>query len=295
MSARVLIINFICYAMWFAAIHLLAQARLRTAVAALIEAFVFIPYFFITTSVTENMTAPRLLLGLGIIALTVLLLHRGKWYDKLLLVFLVMLMMLLSEYLTAVIIPADLLSAGISGGAYGFQLAYYALYLFIQAVFLSVLVMVGRALQRRRADHAASGLSLMFLLFPFSQLLLLAGYFVPMSSGGVLVRPIYIFLAVLLCAAADVGLAFAMYTVSRAADLRSKKRALEQTISDQGAYYAAVAAHYEQVRRLRHDLDNHLYTIRILLDDGKTAEAAQYAAELSRTEQSALQAEVDDV
>ena len=80
-----------------------------------------------------------------------------------------------------------------------------------------------------------------------------------------------------------------------AADLRAEKRALEQTISDQGAYYAAVAAHYEQVRRLRHDLDNHLYTIRILLDDGKTAEAAQYAAELSRTEQSALQAEVDDV
>ena len=295
MSARVLIINFICYAMWFAVIHLLAKARLRTAAAAAIEALVFIPYFFITTSVTENMTAPRLLLGLGIIALTVQLLHRGKWYDKLLLVFLVMLMMLLSEFLTAAMVPSDIFSAGISEGSYGFQLAYYALYLFIQAVFLSALVMAGRTLQRHRSDRASSGRSLMFLLFPFSQLLLLAGYFVPMSSGGVLVRPIYIFLAVLLCAAADVGLAFAMYTVSRAADLRAEKRALEQTISDQGAYYAAVAAHYEQVRRLRHDLDNHLYTIRILLDDGKTAEAAQYAAELSRTEQSALQAEVDDV
>ena len=42
-------------------------------------------------------------------------------------------------------------------------------------------------------------------------------------------------------------------------------------------------------RRLRHDLDNHLYTVRILIEDGRAEEAARYARELAAAQKSALQ------
>ena len=38
-----------------------------------------------------------------------------------------------------------------------------------------------------------------------------------------------------------------------------------------------MTASYEGVRKMRHDIDNHLYTIRSLLAMGKTDEAEDYA------------------
>ena len=38
---------------------------------------------------------------------------------------------------------------------------------------------------------------------------------------------------------------------------------------------------YEDIRRMRHDIANHMYTINLLLKDGRTEEAAAYAKELN--------------
>ena len=56
---------------------------------------------------------------------------------------------------------------------------------------------------------------------------------------------------------------------------------LEQQAASQKEQYAALAEHYDEMRRLRHDIDNHLYTIRSLLADGKLSDASQYADALS--------------
>jgi hypothetical protein len=237
--------------MWFAAMGLLLPRKYPALHTVFFVLLSFIPYFFVTTALSDNVTVLRLLLGMGFVVLTALLLYRGRWYLKLLLVFLVMVMMLLSEYLTAVIVPPEQLQSGIRSGRYEYQALWYALYLFCQA-------------------------------------LLLAGLFLPLSRGGLLVRPQVILLAVLFCVLADLGLAVAMHFIFRAAELQARNRFLEGQITAQSAYYKALAGHYEQLRRLRHDLDNHLYTIRILIADGKPEEAARYAAALAQSEQAAL-------
>lgn len=288
MPIQVVIANFICYCMWFAAMGLLLPRKYPALHTVFFVLLSFFPYFFLATALSDNITVLRLLLGMGFVALTALLLYRGRWYLKLLLVFLVMVVMLLSEYLTAIIVPPEQLQSGIRSGRYEYQALWYALYLFCQALLLAGLVLVGRVLGRLHSRAAGSGQTLLFLLFPLSQLLLLAGLFLPFSRGGLLVRPQVILLAVLFCVLADLGLAAAMHFIFRAAELQARNRLLEGQISAQSAYYKALAGQYEQLRRLRHDLDNHLYTIRILIADGEPEEAARYAAALAQTEQAAL-------
>ena len=288
MSPMVLAVNFICYALWFAAIALLLPARLSLPKTALWVALSFFPYFFLTTALAPQLTVLRLLLGLCIVLAVTALLFRGVWVRKLLLVFLVMVMMLLSEFLTVCIVPREAMLAGVESGVYAYQAIWYGIYLFCQALLLAALVFVGRTLQRRR--EGASGGALLFLLFPLSQLLLLAGLFRPVSTGQLPLRQTtMLLLALLLCVLADLGLAAAMVVVSRRAALEGRGRALQAQIREQSAYYARLAASHEQIRRLRHDLDNHLYTVRILIEDGRAEEAARYARELAAAQKSALQ------
>lgn len=287
MSPMVLAVNFICYAFWFTAIGLLLPARLSLPKTALWTALSFFPYFYLTTALTLQLTVLRLLLGLCFVLAVTALLFRGSWRRKLLVVFLVMVMMLLSEFLTVCIVPGEVLLAGVESGVYAHQAIWYGIYLFCQALLLSALVFAGRTLMRRR--EGASGGTLLFLLFPFSQLLLLAGLFRPVSTGQLPLVPAALLLALLLCVLADLGLAAAMVVVSRRAALEGRSRALQAQIREQGAYYARLAASHEQIRRLRHDLDNHLYTVRILIEDGKTEEAARYARELAAAQKVALQ------
>ncbi|MGN0691700.1 MAG: sensor histidine kinase [Oscillospiraceae bacterium] len=52
-------------------------------------------------------------------------------------------------------------------------------------------------------------------------------------------------------------------------------------------YYAEVGRKYEETRKIRHDINNHLSALGILLNEGKTAEAKAYLGEIS--EELALQ------
>ncbi len=128
----------------------------------------------------------------------------------------------------------------------------------------------------------------LFLLFPVSQLLLLTGIFL---CGTDPVRPIHIILPVLLCILSDAVLAAALRYTGKRASLLAENRIMEQKIEDQSRYYAALADHYQAVRRVRHDIDNHLYTTRILVEDGKTEEAILYADSLMESISKVLQKE----
>ena len=129
---------------------------------------------------------------------------------------------------------------------------------------------------------------LLFFLFPLSQIILLLGIYLP---GTASVSLPHILIPVVLCIASDAALAAALRYTARRASLQAENRAMEQKIDEQSRYYTALSEHYRAVRRVRHDIDNHLYTIRILAEDGKTEEATRYAEQLESKIDSAMQKE----
>ena len=74
------------------------------------------------------------------------------------------------------------------------------------------------------------------------------------------------------------------------ARLKAENDLLGKQIEAQHEYYKALSASFADMAALRHDIANHMFTIRALLQDGKSDEAMQHAARLeqSRAAQSIL-------
>lgn len=119
------------------------------------------------------------------------------------------------------------------------------------------------------------------LLFPISQLVLLwFGLF--RHAGNERAGTGIAVVAVLLCIASDIALYLAIRLIRRNAEEAVHAETEHQRVSMQEEYYEKTAAYYERLRTLRHDSANHIYTLRILLQEGRFEEAASYAHALRK-------------
>jgi sensor histidine kinase regulating citrate/malate metabolism len=119
------------------------------------------------------------------------------------------------------------------------------------------------------------------MLFPISQFILLIGWFGCAFRSMTTMDTLTEVIGAISCVAADTALYFAIRGMAERVELRVQNTMLEKQIDAQTVHYAALTEQYENIRRMRHDIDNHLYTMRILLENGKADEAASYLAELN--------------
>ena len=166
------------------------------------------------------------------------------------------------------------------------QIFIYLLFLFLSLFFLSAIVLISRAIRRRGNPGELSRASFLFMLFPISQYAAFSGWFSPITTETMTIPP-SLLLVLGLEILADVGLVYALLATARSGELRAQNRLLQSQVTAQQEYYANLTEHYRDVRRMRHDIDNHLYTIQALLEDGKTDDAARYAGQLHEAQQSA--------
>lgn len=119
------------------------------------------------------------------------------------------------------------------------------------------------------------------LLFPASQLVLLwFGLF--RHTGNEQTGTGMGIIAVLLCVFSDIALYLALRVIQRNAEDAVRAETERQRVSMHEEYYEKTAAYYERLRTLRHDAANHIYTLRILLREGRFEEAASYAHALKK-------------
>ena len=121
-----------------------------------------------------------------------------------------------------------------------------------------------------------------FSLFPISQYVLLCGWFSELALEDFsLSKLIFMVIAELICMVSDAVLYMSMVSIARRSRLAAENELLKKQIDAQKAHYAALTDQYEDIRRMRHDIANHMYTINLLLKNGRTEEAAAYAKELN--------------
>ena len=276
--AITLTISTIQFILWFIAAALILPEKYPrhiTVIGLLISIGLFYIIPFLPT-----LHPLRVISGLIVVSVTIQVFFQGKWYTKLLVSSLILVVMALSEGLMIPLTPKHLPADEIS---FSNQLTLNLIYLFVHVVLLTAMVVGIRYIQKRSRGETFNRQVFLFLLFPISQYFAFAGWFIP-DPPYINVSAGFAFTGVVLFLAADVGLYFAMSAVSRTAALRVQNELLQSQITAEQGHYASLAENYEDIRRMRHDIDNHLYTIRALLTDGNVEEASRYADEIYHSE-----------
>lgn len=274
-----LIANCILAVIWIAFYETTLERRFRPGVMAVIWAAAVAVWFPLVCLIPYG-TAGRILVGPVIFFVVPLFAYQSRWLRCIFSVGLSMAIMLAVEVLMTVLFPQlRALTAGTAGmGELGVrtQIAMYLLYLPLNAL----LLMLAALFFRRYRTRLPSREWRLYALFPFSQMLLCLAWFILWLEGDTANTLIWQGLALVVCTAADIALYFAMRGMAQRAALEAEKALLEKQIDAQKGHYAALTAQYESIRHMRHDIENHLHTIHILLENGQNAEAAAYASEL---------------
>ena len=121
---------------------------------------------------------------------------------------------------------------------------------------------------------------LLFAIFPISQYLLMFGWLDTIRTAEDESRVVFFIITILAVIIADVGIFLAVRHISQQAQLQAENEMLSRLVEAQEKHYADLTAQYESIRRMRHDIANHLDTMQSLLESSRSGEAAAYLSEL---------------
>ena len=160
---------------------------------------------------------------------------------------------------------------------------WYLSYLGCEAVLLLFVYLLFRKKPSEDVDQLPARQYWFFLFFPVSQFALLTGYVFSIAENISTRTSLLVLACTVVCFAADFIWFREIRRLSDNARLKAENDLLGEQIEAQREYYKTLTANYADMAALRHDIANHMFTIRALLLDGKSDEAMQYAARLEQS------------
>jgi len=210
----------------------------------------------------------------------VLLLFRDKWYKSLFVAVMSVVFMTVADLISATLLyTPEMLQTGVGAQTPAMQAAGYALYLPLYALFTWLFALI-----LKRYEHQLSAAEwLLYPLFPFSQFVLLYGWLAAAREAMTFSRVGFLLAAMAVCFIADAALFYTIRSLAQKGRLRRENELFSQQLMMQKGHYSAIIAQYETIRRVRHDIANHLYTMESLLSQGNYEVARDYAAQVKDT------------
>ena len=220
----------------------------------------------------------RVLFALVTVPLTPIVLFRDKWYKSLLCAAVALVSMSVSDlFSVSVLLTPEQLQQGLTFQPFQVQLAVFAIFLATDAFLMWAFTL----LMNRYKNRLSGKEWLLYLSFPISQYLLLYGWIILCRVDFSLRRVLVMLLGLAVCVVADAALFAAIRGMAQRSELKAKNDLLARQIDLQKEHYSAITAQYENIRRIRHDISSHLYTMEALLREGQYTDAAAYSAEVS--------------
>ena len=161
-------------------------------------------------------------------------------------------------------------------------LCYTPVFLFIGFLFLCAFVMAAQTILRR-GENALSSRWFLFLLLPVSQFFLIDDAISAETMAGSFLQPLMLAFVVSLAIASDQLAIMAVNHVVRSRETAVQYEALSRQIQAKETYYRKLASHYELIQYMRHDLNNHVSALKILLEKKDAEELASYLQSLKQT------------
>ncbi len=281
MSTKILYYSFqaALYILWMISFSLIFKPRFRPIPGIGMMLLTFI-LFALTAVLLQQQSVGRIVSGTLVVLLAMQFLFRGKWYSKLAFTLVILLIMALAEFFAFLFLPEGLNSQTVFSAEFPVLLSIYLWDFFGNFVLMFIATVLAWHFKQRHAGKVTGREWLLILLFPISQYYLLSGWFTTDTAVENFARSGHLAAAILVCIAADVGMTVTMFAVARNTELSTRNKMLKKQLDSQQSYYQELADYYENLRLLRHDIGNHMYTVRILLEEGRTDEAREYAAEI---------------
>jgi signal transduction histidine kinase len=137
----------------------------------------------------------------------------------------------------------------------------------------------------RLRDNLSAKQMIVFAVLPLSQIASFISTETAFTTTGRYDHIAVLFGSMVASVLADIVLYIMMIRTERRVALETENKLLEKQLELQLSHYEALTEQYEQVRTMRHDIYHHLNTINILLHEGNTSEAAEYADQLMPMQQ----------
>ena len=93
-------------------------------------------------------------------------------------------------------------------------------------------------------------------------------------------RPLFFPIVMVACILADIGFFKTVSSISQRAVLAAENDMLAVQVESQEKHYAALTEQYESIRRMRHDIANHINAVQSLYASGRSEDAQEYMGEL---------------
>ena len=257
-SPLFVIINALIFAMWAVTFCRTLTRRFSMPVTILGFALQFLvwlipPYFM------GNGSILRAVYPLFGIVLPLFLLFRDRWHRILFVALGCLVFMYIADLVPcAIIFTPEQMRKGIALQPLPQRLVAYAICVSLDAFLLWMLVLF----MNRYKNRLHGSECVLYLLFPFSQYLLLFGWLRVCLSEMTFPRAGYVIAAMLVCMAADVALYIAVRGMAQRSELKVRNDILSAQIDRQKEHYTAITAQHETIRRMRHDIAKNLYTCR---------------------------------
>ena len=225
----------------------------------------------------DTLVAFRTILGYASMLICALLLFRDKWPRTLLAVSILWVIQFLSEILLLVVFPS------VAQEPRGLDALPYDLHMMVSiclAAFIALMLWLASMMFNRKTNMLGEREWLLFVLFPTSQVAMFTVWVQAAAQPANMTRTVLLLVFILVSIASDIALYYAIRGMSQRAELKAKTDLLTEQIEFQNEHYAALTEQFESIRRMRHDIANHMYTVQILLDNGQMRQAQDYVAEL---------------
>lgn len=134
--------------------------------------------------------------------------------------------------------------------------------------------------QKYRLKAADWGL---FALFPVSQYVLMYGWFDSIRYTDSSGRALFFVIVICSCIISNIGLLAAVMRIAQRTQLAAENSILAAQVDSQEKHYQDLTSQYESIRRMRHDIANHLNAMEGLMASGRNTEAQEYLKELNST------------
>ena len=268
--------NFILYLFWSFSVSCLCERRFSRGITFLID-IVSANVMIVLTTMLQSLSLLRLVVGVAYFVLVMMLLHKGKRLYVFLVSFIIINTMSVAEVIALATMP---IQAAFSGElSEKTAIPIYAAYLFLSAVILLITVVVIDHLMKRRQNRNHSRIWLLLPIYPICQMITLAVLFNLYAKVGSSFGTV--FWLVIVFVITDILMFIAMQAAAKNTDLSIRNEILEEQVNTETAYYAQLAESYEDIRKMRHDIDNHLFTMKALLREGQIEEAEEYTRQIT--------------
>ena len=234
--------------------------------------------YMIVNPLLPFMSLIRMLLFAVILFFVCRFCYTDSWWKILFSVAMIFMVLITNEIIgVGLYFPQEALTGNQESMSIPAYIQFWSTYLATGAVLYLLLYLF---LNRQRFQLHTSDWGL-FALFPVSQYVLMYGWMDVLRLANSKSRNLFFLLVLGACIAADIGLYTAVIRISQRARLAAENSILSAQVDSQEKHYQALTAQYENIRRMRHDISNHLSAMESMLSSGHSSEAQEYLRELN--------------